>query len=305
MSEPIFEIQGDNKDKVYSVFTLSPLEQGYGHTLGTSLRRVLLSSLEGVAVTNVKISGIKHQFTTLKGVKEDVVDFILNVKKIRFLYNGVEPVKLHLQVKTPGVVKAGDIVVPANVEVANPELVLSTLSKGASLSVDLVIEKGYGYSPAEEREHGEIGLIPVDAAFSPVIKVNYRVEETRVGRLTNYDKLTIEVWSDGTVSPFDALKQSAEILVSYIGRIANPEALSQDEPTQSRTTVTSSRLDSLSVEELGIPTRIANALSKSGFETVTDLKTRREELAKVRNMGDKSVKIIQAALQEKGIAWEE
>ena len=304
MSEPIFEIQGDNKDKVYSVFTLSPLEQGYGHTLGTSLRRVLLSSLEGVAVTNVKISGIKHQFTTLKGVKEDVVDFILNVKKIRFLYNGVEPVKLHLQVKTPGVVKAGDIVVPANVEVANPELVLSTLSKGASLSVDLVIEKGYGYSPAEEREHGEIGLIPVDAAFSPVIKVNYRVEETRVGRLTNYDKLTLEVWTDGTIAPKEALIRASKTLVSYFEQIISPKKIVKEKDEREIDKL--GPAGKLSVEEIGLPTRVANALSRAGYETVEKLvKANSQDLMKVRNLGEKSFKIIRAALMEKGVDFSE
>jgi len=304
LSEPIFEIQGDNKDKVYSVFTLSPLEQGYGHTLGTSLRRVLLSSLEGVAVTNVKISGIKHQFTTLKGVKEDVVDFILNVKKIRFLYNGVEPVKLHLQVKTPGVVKAGDIVVPANVEVANPELVLSTLSKGASLSVDLVIEKGYGYSPAEEREHGEIGLIPVDAAFSPVIKVNYRVEETRVGRLTNYDKLTLEVWTDGTIAPKEALIRASKTLVSYFEQIISPKKIVKEKDEREIDKL--GPAGKLSVEEIGLPTRVANALSRAGYETVEKLvKAKSQDLMKVRNLGEKSFKIIRAALMEKGVDFSE
>ena len=304
MSEPIFEIQGDNKDKVYSVFTLSPLEQGYGHTLGTSLRRVLLSSLEGVAVTNVKISGIKHQFTTLKGVKEDVVDFILNVKKIRFLYNGVEPVKLHLQVKTPGVVKAGDIIVPANVEVANPELVLSTLSKGASLSVDLIIEKGYGYSPAEEREHGEIGLIPVDAAFSPVIKVNYRVEETRVGRLTNYDKLTLEVWTDGTIAPKEALIRASKTLVSYFEQIISPKKIVKEKDEREIDKL--GPAGKLSVEEIGLPTRVANALSRAGYETVEKLvKAKSQDLMKVRNLGEKSFKIIRAALMEKGVDFSE
>ena len=304
MSEPIFEIQGDNKDKVYSVFTLSPLEQGYGHTLGTSLRRVLLTSLEGTAVTNVKISGIKHQFTTLKGVKEDVVDFILNVKKIRFLYNGVEPVKLHLQVKTPGVVKAGDIIVPANVEVANPELVLSTLSKGASLSVDLVIEKGYGYSPAEEREHGEIGLIPVDAAFSPVIKVNYRVEETRVGRLTNYDKLTLEVWTDGTIAPKEALIRASKTLVSYFEQIISPKKIVKEKDEREIDKL--GPAGKLSVEEIGLPTRVANALSRAGYETVEKLvKAKSQDLMKVRNLGEKSFKIIRAALMEKGVDFSE
>ena len=304
--QPTFRINTEEQTENYGRFVIEPLEQGYGQTLGSGLRRVLLSSLPGAAVTQVTVSGLKHQFGTVKGVKEDGVDLLLNIKKLRLKYNGDKPAKLTLTTSGEGLVTATQIKAPSDVEIGNPDLVLATLSDNKTkLDIEMLVETGVGYSLADDRKTNKVGLMPIDADFSPIVRVNYKVEETRVGRLTNYDKLTIEVWSDGTVSPFDALKQSAEILVSYIGRIANPEALSQDEPTQSRTTVTSSRLDSLSVEELGLPTRIANALSKSGFETVTDLKTRREELAKVRNMGDKSVKIIQAALQEKGIAWEE
>ena len=299
MSEPIFEIQEEKKEKTYSVFTLSPLEQGYGHTLGTSLRRVLLSSLEGVAITSVKIAGVKHQFSTLKGMKEDVVDFILNLKKVRFAYSGSEPVKLRLQVKTSGEVKAGDINAPANVKVVNPDLVLSKLSKGASLSVDLVVEKGYGYLPAEEREHTEIGMIPVDAAFSPVVKVNYKVEETRVGRLTNYDKLTLGVWTDGTVQAKEAIVKASQILISYFEQIVSPKKVKKEKDENPVDVL--GPVGKLSVEEIGLPTRVANALSRSGYETVEKLvKAKPQDLMKVRNLGEKSFKIIRAALVEKG-----
>jgi len=300
VSEPIFEIQEDKKEKGYSVFTLSPLEQGYGHTLGTSLRRVLLTSLEGSAVTSVKIAGVKHQFSTLKGMKEDVVDFILNVKQIRFSYDGDKPVKLHLAAKTAGEIKAGNIKVSGNIKVANPDLVLSKLSKGANFSVDMVVEKGFGYSPAEERERGEIGMIPIDAAFSPVVKVNYKVEETRVGRLTNFDKLTLEVWTDGTIEPKEALIRASKTLVSYFEQVISPKKVKKKKDAGPVDAL--GPVGKLSVEEIGLPTRVANALSRAGYETVEKLvKANPQDLMKVRNLGEKSFKITRAALMEKGV----
>ncbi|MEK7112529.1 MAG: DNA-directed RNA polymerase subunit alpha, partial [Patescibacteria group bacterium] len=195
MNEPMFEIKQEESKGDYGKFVISPLEQGYGDTLGNSLRRVLLTSLAGAAVTTVRLSGVRHQFSTLKGMKEDVVEFLLNLKKVRFSYSGEKSAKATLSVKESGEVKAKDIKVPASVKIANPELVLATLNKGAKLEAEMEIESGVGYSPAEERAGGTIGLIPLDAAFSPVRRVNYKVEETRVGRLTNYDKLILELWT--------------------------------------------------------------------------------------------------------------
>ena len=214
MDEPIFEIKEDKQEENYTKFVLTPLQQGYGQTVGNSLRRVLLTSLPGAAVTTVRIDGVKHQFSTLKGMKEDVVEFILNLKKARFTYEGENPAKATLKAEGPGEVKAGDIETEATVEVSNPDLVLANLSEGAKLNANLEIYSGVAYSPAEDRATGEIGLIPVDATFSPVTRVNYKVEETRVGRLTNYDKLSLEIWTDGTITPNDALTGSSKILIS-------------------------------------------------------------------------------------------
>jgi DNA-directed RNA polymerase subunit alpha len=302
MNEPMFEVKAEEVKGNYGRFGISPLEQGYGDTLGNSLRRVLLTSLPGAAITTVKVAGIKHQFSTLRGMKEDVVEFLLNLKKVRFSYGGDKPVKASISAKQAGEVKAKDIKVPATVKIANPELVLAVLSKGAELSADVEIETGTGYSPSEDRAGSGIGVIPMDASFSPVVRVNYRVEETRVGRLTNYDKLILELWTDGTLSPKEALLMAAKILVSYFNQVVSPKKVEKKESES--VTDTLGATGKLSVEEIGLPTRVANALSKAGYETVEDLvSAKKEDLVKVRNLGEKSLKIIAAALGQKGVVF--
>lgn len=299
MTDPMFEIKEEGKGANYGKFVISPLEQGYGLTVGNSLRRVLLTSLPGIAVTSVKIAGVKHQFSTLSGMKEDVVEFILNLKKVRFSGKIEKPVKATIEVSKPGEFTAADIKVSGGVKVANPELVLGTLNKGSKVEADMTIEEGAGYSPADERPTATIGLIPVDASFSPVKRVSYKIEETRVGRLTNYDKLTLEVWTDGTMGATDALKESAKVLMAYFGQIVNPKKVEkQPEVVKDELGLTGK----LSVEEIGLPTRVANALIKAGFETVEQLAhAKKEDLVKVRNLGEKSLKIIAAALGTKGV----
>lgn len=301
MNEPMFEIKEEEKGTNYAKFVISPLEQGYGLTVGNSLRRVLLSSLSGIAVTSVKIAGVKHQFSTLSGMKEDVVEFVLNLKKVRFAGDTDKPVKATISVSGPGEFTAKDIKVGGGLTVANPELVLGTLSKGSKMEAEITVEKGVGYSPAEERSSDSIGLIPVDASFSPVKRVSYKIEETRVGRLTNYDKLIMDIWTDGTVDAGDALTESAKILLSYFGQIVNPKK------TEKATIEKKDDLGlvgRLSVEEVGLPTRVANALIKAGFETVDQLAyAKKEDLVKVRNLGEKSLKIIAAALGTKGVEF--
>ena len=299
ISEPIFEIQEEKSEKNVAKFVISPLEQGYGHTLGNSLRRVLLKSLTGAAITTVRVTGVKHQFTTLKGMKEDVVDFVLNLKKVRMNYAGEKPVKAKISAKGPGEVKAKDIDVSPEVKIANPELVLAYLNKDAKLEAELTIEIGQGYSPAEDRTERTIGLIPLDASFSPIVKVNYKIEETRVGRLTNYDKLLLEVTTDGTVTPKDALASAANILLSYFSQIVSPKKVQKVEKPEIDSL---GPIGKLSVEEIGLPTRVANALVKAGYETVEEIvNADRRELVKVRNLGEKSLKIVNVALVEKGV----
>ncbi len=311
MHDPMFEIKEEKKEASYGKFAIFPLEQGYGLTMGNSLRRVLLTSLPGFAVTSVKIAGVKHQFSTLSGMREDIVEFILNLKKVRFS-GGVDKqsltksefgksVRATLEVTKLGEFKAGDIKISSGVKVANADLVLGTLNKGSKLSADLTIEKGVGYSPAEERSVDTIGLIPVDASFSPVKRVSYKIEETRVGRLTNYDKLVLEIWTDGTVSPKDALIDSAKTLLAYFSQVVSPKRVEKPKEQEKNDLGLTGKL---SVEEIGLPTRVANALIKAGFETVDQLAfAKKEDLVKVRNLGEKSLKIIAAALGTKGVEF--
>jgi len=299
MDEPMFEIKEEKKDTAYGRFAVTPLEQGYGLTIGNALRRVLLTSLTGTAATSVKIAGVKHQFSTLTGMKEDVVEFVLNLKKVRF--SGVTPkaVKATIEVSKVGEFTAADIKVSGGIKVVNPELVLGTLNKGVKFSAEIMVESGVGYSPAEERPTDTIGVIPVDASFSPVKRVSYKIEETRVGRLTNYDKLILEVWTDGTMPVGDALTEAARILMTYFAQVVNPKKVEKAaEVIKDELGLTGK----LSVEEIGLPTRVANALIKAGFETVEQLAhAKKADLVTVRNLGEKSLKIIAAALGTKGV----
>jgi DNA-directed RNA polymerase subunit alpha len=301
MNEPTFEIKEEKKETNYGRFVISPLEQGYGLTIGNALRRVLLTSLRGMAITSVKIAGVKHQFSTLSGMKEDTVEFILNLKKVRFSGSTDKPVKVTLEVEKAGEFTAKDIKVSGGIKVANPELVLGTLNKGSKLSAEMVVENGFGFSPAEERPSDTIGLIPVDASYSPVKRVSYKIEETRVGRLTNYDKLILEIWTDGTIETESAITDSAKILMSYFAQVVKPKKVEkQEEAPKDELGLTGK----LSVEEIGLPTRVANALIKAGFETVEQLAyAKKEDLVKVRNLGEKSLKIVAAALGTKGVEF--
>lgn len=304
MNKSVFQIKSEETKSDYGKFSIEPLEQGYGHTLGSSLRRILLSSIPGAAVTQVRVSGLKHQFGTIKGVREDGVDLLLNLKSLRVSYNGNKPVKLTLSAKGKGEVKASKIDAPAGVKIANQDLVVATLADSQSkLDIEMQVETGVGYSPAEDRKTNTIGLIPLDADFSPIKRVNYKVEETRVGRLTNYDKLTMEIWTDGSVDPWDSLRKSAETLIGYLQQIVSPAK--PEKKSQAKDTLPA-KVSTLSVEELNLPTRIANALFKAGYETVSDIVGADiEAIVKVRNLGEKSIKIIRTALKAKGVSWRE
>ena len=302
MSQPIFEILEEEKNKNYTKLAITPLEQGYGFTLGNSLRRVLLTSLPGAAITSVKIAGVKHQFSSLSGMKEDVVEFCLNLKKVRISYSGDKAVKGSIKVTGAGEVKASDIKLPTGAVVANPDLILAVLNKGTKLEAEITVESGVGYVTADTKNSEELGMIPLDASFSPIVRVNYKVEETRVGRLTNYDKLTLEIWTDGTVDAKEALTKAANILTSYFSQVVNPVKV--ERKTEDKVVSDLGLVGKLSVEEIGLPTRVANALAKAGFETVEALvRADKNELVKVRNLGEKSLKIISAALGEKGVAF--
>lgn len=303
MSEPNFTVRADVDEANYGRFVIEPLDQGYGQTLGNSLRRVLLTSLPGAALTSVKIEGVKHQFSTIPGLKEDVVELVLNLKKVRLQITGSDEVTLRLSKKGAGIVTAGDIETPAGVTIVNPDLVLGTMGdKKASLEMSMTASTGYGYVTTEDKHTDEVGVIPMDALYSPVLRVNYRVEATRVGRMTNLDKLVIEIWTDSTVRPFDALKQAAKILVSYFLQVYEPKTPMPEESVAVTPTVTDEVLK-MRIEELDIPTRIVNALANGGIETVGQLLgTDRTELMKIKNLGTKSLSIVEEKLREKGVA---
>jgi len=299
MNTPQFTIQTAENKGHYAKFVLEPLPQGYGDTLGNALRRVLYSAIPGAAITSVVISGASHQFTAIEGVKEDAVQLVLALKQVKVAYSGDKPVHITLSSKGTNEITAADFELPAGVTIANPELVLAHLSeKTSKLEIDATVEAGLGYSPAEDRKSTTVGVIPVDATFTPVTRVNYTVEATRVGRVTNFDKLILEITTDGTISPADAMHVAAEDLVSYFTAIINPQTASNSASSASTKTVAGS---TISVEELDLPTRIANALQKAGFDTVASLLVvPRAELAKVKNLGGKSVKVIEVALKERG-----
>ncbi len=303
MIDPTFKTKIEVDKADYGLFVIEPLEQGYGQTLGNSLRRVLLTSLSGSAITNVKIEGVRHQFTTIPGLKEDVVEFLLNIKKIRVVIPSDEPVKLTLTKKGPGEIRGSDIEVSAGVVIVNPDVVLGTLTdKKASIDMELTAEKGLGYVSSDEKKVDEIGRIPVSAFFSPITRVNYRVEATRVGRITNFDKLIMEIWTDGTVLPIDALKQSAKILVSYFLQVVEPKAVGLQESVAVSPAI-SDEILKMRIEELDIPTRIVNALGNGGIETIGQLLgSPRPELMKIKNLGSKSLGLVEEKLREKGVA---
>jgi DNA-directed RNA polymerase subunit alpha len=302
MIEPNFIIKTEVQEKTYGKFIIEPLEQGYGQTLGNSLRRVLLSSLEGSAITSVKIEGVQHQFSTIAGLKEDVVELSLNLKKVRLTIEGSETANLKLSKKGPGAITAGDIEAPAGVTIVNPDLVLGTLSdKKSSLEMTLIADKGMGYVTTEEKRVSELGVIPLDALYSPVSRVNYRIEATRVGRMTNLDKLVMEIWTDGTIDPLDALKSASKILVSFFVQIYEPKITEAKESVLSIPSISEDILK-MRIEELDIPTRIVNALSNGGIETIGQLlATPRTDLMKIKNLGSKSLGIVEEKVKEKGI----
>ncbi len=287
--------------KDFGKFELTPLEPGYGLTIGNALRRVLLSSLPGAAITSATISGVTHQFTTLQGMKEDVVELLLNLKQVRLSFNGEKPIQVSLTATGPGQVKAGDIKVPATVKVINQDLVLATLAdKKSKLDVKIEISPGYGYLPSKNRQPKKLGEVILDATFSPVVRVNYKVETTRVGRRTDLDKLVMEVYTDGTIKPQAALEKAAKILINSFTQIVDPSFEVTSEESTDETEDNESL--KLSVEELDLPTRIANALRKGGYATVKDLSSAsKTDISKVKNLGGKSIDIIIDKLAEKDV----
>jgi DNA-directed RNA polymerase subunit alpha len=296
-----------NEDR--GVFVIEPLDRGFGYTFGNSLRRVLLSSLEGAAVTSVKIEGVAHEFTTLKGVREDVTDIILNLKNLICLLHGDSPeIEVRLDKKGPGAVTAADIEAPADLEILNPELEVANLSDKGRLEITLTIGRGRGYVPAELNRGPEhtIGVIPVDSIFSPVRRVSYEVEAARVGQRTDYDKLTLDVTTDGSLAPRDAIGQGAEILIRQLAIFTDLERIEGfGETVGEETGVEAPQahgMENFPIEELELGVRSYNCLKRVGIETIGDLVTKTEsELAAIPNFGKKSIEEVRETLQAHGL----
>jgi len=305
MLQPTFTITHEIDEGNYTRFIIEPLEKGYGQTLGVSLRRVLLSSIEGAAITSVRIEGVQHQFTTLSGMKEDVVNFILNLKQLHVTIDtDASEIIARLDVKGPAKVTGQDIDLPAGVTLANPDQDLANLADSKSrLSAEITVSKGRGYSLASDRPTASLGEIPVDASYSPVVKVAYKIEATRVGRRTDFDKLILDVWTDGTIKSRVALDRAAEILVAHFKQVFEPVIVEMPKEIRLEDRL-EDEVFKLTVEELDLPTRIANALRKGGYKTVKDLvNANHTDIAKVKNLGEKSVEVVAAALSQKGLTF--
>ncbi len=293
-------------DDSYGKFVVEPLERGYGTTLGNSLRRMLLSSLEGTAITSVKINGVAHEFSTIPGVKEDVTEIVLNLKSViaRLHCEGTKTV--YIEASGECEITAGDIKTDAEVEILNPELHIATLGADATLSMEMTISKGRGYVSADRNKPAQqiIGVIPIDSIYTPVVKVNYSVENTRVGNMTDYDKLTIEVWTDKTITARDAISLAARILCDHFTLFTDlSESMGSKSTVVEKSETTRDKVLELTIEELDLSVRSFNCLKRANINTVEDLISKTEdEMIKVRNLGRKSLEEVIHKLTMMGLS---
>jgi DNA-directed RNA polymerase subunit alpha len=304
------KIVHEEVDEHRGIFVIEPLDRGFGHTFGNSLRRVLLSSLEGAAVTSVKVEGTAHEFTTLPGVREDVTDIVLNLKNFVARLHGDSPeVEVHIARKGPGVVTAADIEAPADLEILNPDLEIANLADRGRLEMTLTIGRGRGYIPAELNRglQHTIGVIPIDSIFSPVRRVAYSVESARVGQRTDYDKLTLDITTDGSVDPKDALAEAAEILIRQLAIFTDPDRIAPLTDGGAAAggalpETTAHPMDNFPIEELELGVRSYNCLKRVGIETIGDLVMKTEnELAAIPNFGKKSIEEVKETLAQHGL----
>jgi len=297
----------------YGKFSISPLERGFGTTVGNALRRVLLSSLEGVAITSIRITDVLHEFNDIEGVREDVIQVILQLKQLRIKMYDVDISHLHLEVSGEGTVTAADVICPPEVEIVNPDLYLFTVdSKKVKLEVDLTVERGRGYSPANDRsDHLPIGELPVDAIFTPVRKVNWTVGSARVGQSTNYDSLMLEIWTDGTILPEEAMIASSRILIDHLRLIAgiSEELLSVPIDQAEPVATIKSEAAEMPIENLDLTVRVFNSLKRTGIITIGDvlelLDKGEDAILAIRNFGEKSLVELREKMIEKGYLQDE
>ncbi len=311
----MIEIEKPQVEKIessekYGKYEIAPLERGYGITLGNSLRRILLSSLPGVAITSVKIEGVKHEFSSLEGVYEDVTDIILNLKEVILKYGGDERETINLEVEGEGKVTAGDFKTSADIEIINPDHCIATLAEDGKLVLEATVERGRGYVTAEEnKEHFEkvIGLIPVDSSFSPIVRANFQVENTRVGQVTDFDRLILEVDTDGSIHPDDAISLAAKIMVEHLDLFINlTDEVDDVEIMVEKEEEEKDKILDTTIEELELSVRSSNCLKRAGINDVGELTEKTEDdLMKVRNLGKKSLQEIKNKLHEMDLKLKE
>ncbi|BAK95582.1 DNA-directed RNA polymerase subunit alpha [Tetragenococcus halophilus] len=294
-----------DEEKDYGKFIVEPLERGYGTTLGNSLRRILLSSLPGAAITSIQIDGVLHEFSTIKGVREDVAQIVLNIKGLALKLYSEEEKNLEIDITGPATITAGDIIVDSDVEILNKDMYICTVAEGTRFHARLSVQPGRGYVQADEnkKEDMPIGVLPVDSIYTPVRRVNYQVENTRVGRRDDYDKLTMELWTDGSIDPLDALSLSAKILTDHLEIFVNmtDEAKNTDIMVEKEETQKEKMLE-MTIEELDLSVRSYNCLKRAGINTVQELTNKSEpEMIKVRNLGRKSLEEVKSKLSDLGL----
>jgi len=306
IEKPKIECESVSEDKSYGRFVVEPLERGYGTTLGNALRRILLSSLPGAAITSVRIEGVLHEFSSIPGVVEDTTEIILNLKGLRLRVQSDEQKTLRIEKVGEGIVTGADIIADGDVTVLNPETVIATLGRDARLFMEMTAEQGRGYSPADrnKRPNQPIGIIPIDSIFTPIQKVNYQIENTRRGDVTDLDKLTLEVWTDGSIRPDEAVSLGAKILSEHLDmfiglteRAKNEQIMIQKDEDEN------DRVLDMTIEELDLSVRSYNCLKRAGINMVSELVEKTEEdMMKVRNLGKKSLEEVQLKLAELGLA---
>jgi len=298
-----------HKDDFCGEFIIEPLERGFGHTLGNSIRRVLLSSIEGVGITRIRVEDIMHEFSTLEGMKEDMIEFITNLKGVVFKMESDEPVLLKLEKKGPGTVKASDIKLSSDVEIVNPDTYICTLTKKGKLNAEIRVEKNKGYKNAEENvvEGEPLGVIPIDTIFSPVRLVRFKVENTRVGQMTNFDRLSINIKTNGSVKPEDALSQASKIINDYMALLIDlSDKESKDEPIFEEIEEEDKKQEYPSIEELELSVRAHNCLKREGIVTIEKLlEYSEDELLDIRNFGQKSIHEVKDKIKELGLSFKQ
>ena len=309
IEKPKIEIAEISEDNRYGKFICEPLERGYGTTFGNSLRRMLLSSLEGAAITSIRIDGVLHEFSTIPGVRDDVTNIVLNLKELCLKMTGNEPRIIRIDVEGEKEVTAADIICDADIEILNPDLHIATVNEDGKLKIEMTVERGRGYVPADKTKKPDdtIGVIPIDSIFSPVKRVNYTVQDTRVGNVTDYDRLILEVWTDGSLRPEEAVSKAAGILVMHLKLFQNMDGLPEEEEEEEATFPEeeeddSSKVLDMTIEDLDLSVRSFNCLKRANINTVADLAEKTEDdMMKVRNLGRKSLEEVKKKLEELGL----